>query len=136
MPKGQQVPLNTARTYTRHVAFADSIERRSRILKGVHAAQWPRPLPAPPPQARAWAAEGLTPRSPLSPTEFTMSDFKAWLQDFAIGGLTGAITKTATAPIERVKLLIQTQDANPLIRSGAAGLGIDAGGSSLTATVP
>jgi len=30
----------------------------------------------------------------------------------------GAITKTATAPIERVKLLIQTQDANPLIRSG------------------
>jgi solute carrier family 25 (adenine nucleotide translocator) protein 4/5/6/31 len=35
-----------------------------------------------------------------------------------IGGLTGAITKTATAPIERVKLLIQTQDANPLIRSG------------------
>jgi len=32
--------------------------------------------------------------------------------------MVGAITKTATAPIERVKLLIQTQDANPLIRSG------------------
>jgi len=47
-----------------------------------------------------------------------MVDVKAWLLDFCIGGFVGAITKTATAPIERVKLLIQTQDANPLIRSG------------------
>merc|ERR1712083_839301 len=30
----------------------------------------------------------------------------------------GAIAKTCTAPIERVKLIIQTQDANPLIKSG------------------
>jgi solute carrier family 25 (adenine nucleotide translocator) protein 4/5/6/31 len=47
-----------------------------------------------------------------------MGDFKAWATDFCIGGVTGGITKTLTAPIERVKLLIQTQDANPLIRSG------------------
>jgi len=47
-----------------------------------------------------------------------MVDVKAWLLDFCIGGFVGAITKTCTAPIERVKLLIQTQDANPLIRSG------------------
>jgi hypothetical protein len=33
-------------------------------------------------------------------------------------GISGAIAKTATAPIERVKLIIQTQDSNPLIRSG------------------
>ena len=46
------------------------------------------------------------------------ASFQDWLKDFLIGGITGAITKTATAPIERVKLLIQTQDANPLIRSG------------------
>lgn len=32
--------------------------------------------------------------------------------------MSGAVAKTITAPIERVKLLIQTQDANPLIRSG------------------
>merc|ERR1711896_35783 len=32
--------------------------------------------------------------------------------------VSGAVSKTFTAPIERVKLLIQTQDANPLIRSG------------------
>jgi len=38
--------------------------------------------------------------------------------DFAAGGISGAVAKTATAPIERVKLIIQTQDANPLIKSG------------------
>jgi len=38
--------------------------------------------------------------------------------DFTLGGVSGAIAKTCTAPIERVKLLIQTQDANPRIRSG------------------
>merc|ERR1711937_1081683 len=38
--------------------------------------------------------------------------------DFCLGGVAGAVSKTFTAPIERVKLLIQTQDANPLIRSG------------------
>ena len=32
------------------------------------------------------------------------------------GGVSGAVAKTATAPIERVKLLIQTQDANPKAR--------------------
>ena len=39
-----------------------------------------------------------------------MTDF---LIDFAAGGVSGAISKTLTAPIERVKLVIQTQDANP-----------------------
>jgi solute carrier family 25 (adenine nucleotide translocator) protein 4/5/6/31 len=44
-----------------------------------------------------------------------MSDF---LLNFMAGGVSGAVAKTATAPIERVKLLIQTQDANPKIISG------------------
>ena len=42
----------------------------------------------------------------------------AFLKDFAAGGISGAVAKTCTAPIERVKLIIQTQDANPLIKSG------------------
>lgn len=42
----------------------------------------------------------------------------SFLIDFAAGGISGAVAKTATAPIERVKLIIQTQDANPLIKSG------------------
>jgi solute carrier family 25 (adenine nucleotide translocator) protein 4/5/6/31 len=43
------------------------------------------------------------------------SDF---LINFALGGVSGAVAKTCTAPIERVKLIIQTQDANPKIQSG------------------
>jgi len=42
----------------------------------------------------------------------------AFMMDFCLGGASGAISKTFTAPIERVKLVIQTQDANPMIRSG------------------
>jgi solute carrier family 25 (adenine nucleotide translocator) protein 4/5/6/31 len=44
-----------------------------------------------------------------------MSDF---VVDFLAGGVSGAVSKTITAPIERVKLVIQTQDANPKIVSG------------------
>lgn len=46
------------------------------------------------------------------------SDSTKFLTDFAMAGASGGTVKTLTAPIERIKLLIQTQDANPLIRSG------------------
>jgi solute carrier family 25 (adenine nucleotide translocator) protein 4/5/6/31 len=44
-----------------------------------------------------------------------MADF---MKSFLAGGVSGAVAKTCTAPIERVKLIIQTQDANPKIISG------------------
>lgn len=37
---------------------------------------------------------------------------KDFLIEFLLGGTSGAISKTIAAPIERVKLLLQTQDAN------------------------
>ena len=40
------------------------------------------------------------------------------VESFLIGGVAAGISKTLAAPIERVKLLIQTQDANPKIISG------------------
>lgn len=48
--------------------------------------------------------------SPLliqSPSEKGLSSFAA---DFLMGGVSAAVSKTAAAPIERVKLLIQNQD--------------------------
>ena len=41
-----------------------------------------------------------------------------FLADLAAGGVAGGISKTAVAPIERVKLILQTQDSNPRIKSG------------------
>merc|ERR1719235_2079651 len=46
------------------------------------------------------------------------SSVSGFIVDFIAGGTSGAIAKTCTAPIERVKLIIQTQDANPRIKSG------------------
>lgn len=47
------------------------------------------------------------------------SEVKEFLLDFALGGISACISKTATAPIERVKLILQTQDSNPsIIKSG------------------
>lgn len=47
-----------------------------------------------------------------------MSNSNEFMINFLAGGVSGAVAKTCTAPIERVKLLIQTQDANPKIISG------------------
>ena len=43
---------------------------------------------------------------------------KEFVTDLMAGGIAGAIAKTAVAPIERVKIILQTQDLNPRIRRG------------------
>ncbi|KAJ9067713.1 hypothetical protein DSO57_1036373 [Entomophthora muscae] len=45
-----------------------------------------------------------------------MSNDKNFLLDFMLGGVSAAVSKTAAAPIERVKLLIQNQDE--MIKNG------------------
>jgi solute carrier family 25 (adenine nucleotide translocator) protein 4/5/6/31 len=42
----------------------------------------------------------------------------SFMLDMVLGGVSGAIVKTAMAPVERVKLLLQTQDSNPKVISG------------------
>jgi solute carrier family 25 (adenine nucleotide translocator) protein 4/5/6/31 len=45
----------------------------------------------------------------------TQKPKKNFLQDFLVGGISAAISKTAVAPIERVKLLLQNQAASTQI---------------------
>ncbi|XP_061340955.1 ADP,ATP carrier protein 1, mitochondrial-like [Gastrolobium bilobum] len=50
-----------------------------------------------------------------SPSE-KKKDFSSFATDFLMGGVSAAVSKTAAAPIERVKLLIQNQDE--MIKAG------------------
>lgn len=64
-----------------------------------------------------------TPISNVHAKMMALSEKKAktWndvLIDWMAGGIAAGVSKTAVAPIERVKLLLQTQDANPKIASG------------------
>jgi len=47
-----------------------------------------------------------------------------FMLDFALGGVSAAVSKTAVAPIERVKLLLQTQAANKKLAGDKAYKGI------------
>lgn len=48
----------------------------------------------------------------------TQDKKKNFAADFLMGGVSAAVSKTVVAPIERVKMLIQTQDTIPEIKSG------------------
>ena len=67
----------------------------------------------------ACQATGLAQYSQLSPVFVeapSEKGVKGFLVDFLMGGVSAAVSKTAAAPIERVKLLIQNQDE--MIKSG------------------
>ncbi|KAK8714812.1 hypothetical protein V6N13_042161 [Hibiscus sabdariffa] len=64
-------------------------------------------------------AGGLAYVSPVSPVFVhapAEKGFSGFMVDFLMGGVSAAVSKTAAAPIERVKLLIQNQDE--MIKSG------------------
>jgi solute carrier family 25 (adenine nucleotide translocator) protein 4/5/6/31 len=44
-----------------------------------------------------------------------LADPMSFMKDFAAGGISAAISKTAVAPIERVKLLLQVQHVSKQI---------------------
>ena len=70
------------------------------------------------PMAASVTAGGPTAEAPLMPKSSKgngRDPVQAFLTDLAAGGLAGAISKTAVAPIERVKLILQTQDASSQI---------------------
>ncbi|KAG9326607.1 hypothetical protein KVV02_006118 [Mortierella alpina] len=52
----------------------------------------------------------------MAATEPRKRDAKSFFYDFLMGGVAGGISKTAAAPIERVKLLLQNQDE--MLKSG------------------
>jgi solute carrier family 25 (adenine nucleotide translocator) protein 4/5/6/31 len=54
--------------------------------------------------------------APSTSSSSTKSGYGKVLKDFILGGTSGAIAKTIAAPIERVKLLLQTQENNPKLR--------------------
>jgi len=57
--------------------------------------------------------------APLPKKEKTFQEICTGIaKDWAAGGTAAALSKTIVAPIERVKLLLQTQDSNPKIKSG------------------
>lgn len=64
-------------------------------------------------------ATGLAQFSPVSPVFVqapSEKGVKGFVVDFLMGGVSAAVSKTAAAPIERVKLLIQNQDE--MIKAG------------------
>lgn len=52
-------------------------------------------------------------------------DQYAFLKDFMAGGISAAVSKTAVAPIERVKLILQVQAASTQIAADKQYKGMD-----------
>lgn len=56
-------------------------------------------------------------------SESTFDKVKQFTIDCLLGGTAGSISKTVAAPLERVKLLLQTQDANKALTNKYTGFG-------------
>jgi solute carrier family 25 (adenine nucleotide translocator) protein 4/5/6/31 len=62
-----------------------------------------------------------------------MKDTSSFFTDFLMGGVSAAVSKTAAAPIERVKLLIQNQDE--MLKSGRLAIPYKGIGECFTRTI-
>jgi solute carrier family 25 (adenine nucleotide translocator) protein 4/5/6/31 len=60
-------------------------------------------------------AKGGAPGAPKAEPQSKLAQLGS---DLLVGGSIGAVAKTVMAPVERVKLLMQTQDSNPDVLSG------------------
>jgi len=56
--------------------------------------------------------------APTKPAKTTLEKVQQLTTDLLLGGFIGAISKTVMAPVERIKLLMQTQESNPDVVSG------------------
>lgn len=56
-----------------------------------------------------------TPIAPIEAKKEPMSPMTKFFMDLAAGGVAGGVSKTVVAPIERVKLILQTQDVSTQI---------------------
>jgi solute carrier family 25 (adenine nucleotide translocator) protein 4/5/6/31 len=70
------------------------------------------------PAAAAPKAEAPKDDKPKKEKKPKGSKLQQFASDLLIGGTAGAISKTVMAPVERVKLLMQTQHSNPRVISG------------------
>ncbi|KAL6958256.1 ADP/ATP carrier protein [Sarracenia purpurea var. burkii] len=77
------------------------------------ASQFPTPHPYRATQHLSMVASSKSPVFVQAPSE---KGFAGFAIDFLMGGVSAAVSKTAAAPIERVKLLIQNQDE--MIKAG------------------
>lgn len=71
--------------------------------------------------AVASSAEAVASRRLPPPPAADISPFSAWLRSFTAGGLAGAIAKTSVAPLDRVKVLMQTSSLHALSRISSSG---------------
>ena len=71
------------------------------------------PPPSVPPNGKFNKSNDKEPQEVSS--ERKQGNIKSFFRDLALGGIAGGISKTAVAPIERVKLVLQTQDASTQI---------------------
>jgi solute carrier family 25 (adenine nucleotide translocator) protein 4/5/6/31 len=69
-------------------------------------------------KAAAPAPEAKAPKKEKKEEKVAKAWYEQLFQDLVLGGTAGAIAKTAMAPVERVKLLLQTMDSNPDVLSG------------------